>query len=323
MRASEIASLTDGRLLGDDVLLKRLSPLYCAQEGDLSLVAWPKDTKLARKTKASCLLAPLSWVADYADEIEVTLIAIDTMDEAFKALANLQAQGFLVALERVVNRFIDTRATVAPSAFVGRAHVAARVSIGPNAFIGDDVVLEEDVEVYPGAVVHGPTRIGERSKIGSNSVIGFAPFVPLHGESLSPLGGVEIAHDVELGALCTVDRGLLGLTRIMERSRLDNMVHCGHDVFIGSDVVIAGQSGLAGFAQVGSGATIGGQAGVGPQIVIGEGARLSGKSFAHSDIGALEIWSGNPSLPHAHYLRAYGKARRDKGRVYGRSNNDF
>jgi UDP-3-O-[3-hydroxymyristoyl] glucosamine N-acyltransferase len=127
---------------------------------------------------------------------------------------------------------------------------------------------------------------------------------------LPSLGAVLIEDGASIGALCSIAKALIGVTTIGEASQLDNMVHCGHDAVIGKNVVIAAQSGLAGFAQIGDGVTIGGQSGVAPHVVIEHSARLSGKSFAHKDIRAFEIWSGNPSLPHALYLRDYARAKR-------------
>lgn len=300
--------------MGDDILIEKLAPLYCANEGDLSVVAWSKDTRLAKNTRASCLLVPISWAADYADEINASMIVVDDLNGAFLALARLQREGLLLPLKRVNEKALHPSCNISPNAFVGRAQIAQGVFIAPGAFIGNDVILEEEVYVSPGAVIQGPTRIGPRSKIGSNSVIGGAAF-----SEFNSLGGVKLGAEVELGALCTVDRGLLGLTSIMDKSRLDNMVHCGHDVFIGKDVIIAAQSALAGFAQVHDGASIGGKSGVAPQVVIGKGARLSAVSFAHCDIKDLEIWSGNPSLPHSQYLRAYARDKRYKsGTSYGK-----
>ncbi|HXW53454.1 MAG TPA: UDP-3-O-(3-hydroxymyristoyl)glucosamine N-acyltransferase, partial [Myxococcota bacterium] len=99
------------------------------------------------------------------------------------------------------------------------------------------------------------------------------------------------------------------------------MVHIGHDVRIGENVIVAGQSGLAGFVWIDKNVTLGGQVGVAPHVRIGEGARISGKSMVHCDIRPREIWSGNPSVPHAVYLRAYGQLM--KTRKTGRGGKHY
>jgi UDP-3-O-[3-hydroxymyristoyl] glucosamine N-acyltransferase len=150
-------------------------------------------------------------------------------------------------------------------------------------------------------------------QIGANSVIGspgFIPFGVVHARCLPCFGSVHIDEGVRIGALCTIDRGFLGVTRIGSNTLIDNMVHVGHDVDIGAGVIIAAQTGIAGFVRIGDRATLGGQVGIKPHATVGTGARVSGKSLVHCDIENDAIWSGNPSLPHAQYLRAYGQLKR-------------
>ncbi|HXW60674.1 MAG TPA: hypothetical protein VEK06_03955, partial [Myxococcota bacterium] len=237
---------------------------------------------------------------------------VDDFTSVFNTLSLLQQQQGLFLPQERVRGFIDPSAQISPKTHVGRAYIAGGVIIHTGAYIDDDVFIDEGAVINPGVVIHGPSHIGRYSIIGSNSVIGSKAFVPYKEKTLESLGGTFIGEEVEIGALCTIDRGLIGNTRIMNKSRLDNMVHCGHDAYVGRDVAIAAQSGLAGFAKLCDGVSVGGQSGVGPQVVIGTGARLSGKSFAHRDIKSWEIWSGNPALPHSQYLRAYARDKRYK-----------
>ena len=163
-------------------------------------------------------------------------------------------------------------------------------------------------------IVHSRVVLRDRVHVGSDWVIGFAGFVPFGTEDAQCLpcfGSVHIEEGVRIGALCTIDCGFLGATRIGKNSLLDNMVHVGHDVDINESVIIAAQSGLAGFVRLESLVTLGGQVGIKPHVTVEEGARISGKSLVHCDIKKYEIWSGNPSVPHAVYLRAYGQLMRN------------
>ena len=90
-----------------------------------------------------------------------------------------------------------------------------------------------------------------------------------------------LENNIRIGALCTVDRGLIGATLIKNNCLIDNHVHIGHDVELSAKVVIAAQTGLAGFVQIGEGATLGGQTGVAPHVVIGAYARVSAKTLVH------------------------------------------
>lgn len=261
-------------MLGDDGEISGIKPLSSAGKEDLSFILWPKDIKKAKKTNARCVIGELGLISYYADQFPSTLIAVEDMAVTFERLKDLTA----LRNERA-----------AP-------------------LIGEGTTIE------PGAIIHRNVRIGRNCYIGANSVVGGKAFVP-YGENphvnLCSLGEVIIKDNVRLGALCTVDAGLIGATFIDEHTLIDNMVHIGHDVVIGKNVTIAAQSGFAGLVQVEDEVTIYGQVGVAPHVVIGKGARISGKSMVHCDIKAYEIWSGNPSLPHPLYLRAYGKLMRE------------
>jgi UDP-3-O-[3-hydroxymyristoyl] glucosamine N-acyltransferase len=310
MFARELSSLMGGRLIGEDVQLLGLAPLYGATSSDLSFMAWPKDGRLAKKTSAGAIIAPSDWVAEYADECQSALIAVGDIAKSFAVLADLQSRDLFKPWPRVISQKISPGATLCKSARVGLACIGDQTKIGSFSMIGDDVVIGQGSIIGSHVVIEGPARIGDNCVIGSSSVIGAEAFVPLFSAMLPSLGGVLIENDVSLGALCSVAKGLIGQTTIRQECRLDNMVHCGHDVIIGRGVAIAAQSGLAGFVQVGDGVSIGGQSGVAPHVVIEHSARLSGKSFAHKNMGAFEVWSGNPSLPHALYLREYARAKR-------------
>lgn len=273
MLVSEIAKILGGRMFGDDGEISGIKPLFYAKDTDLSFILWPKDIKAAKTSKAKCLIAEFDLVAHHADKYTNSMIAVEDMASSFVKLKDLS---FLVQKKTPV--------------------------------------IKENTVIEPGAVIHDNVQIGKNCYIGANSVIGsnaFAPFSKVPLVNLCSLGDVIIKDNVRIGALCTVDKGLIGSTVIGEHTIIDNMVHVGHDVLIGKNVAIAAQSGLAGFVQIGDEVTIFGQVGVSPHCVIGKGARISGKSMVHCDIKPYEIWSGNPSLPHALYLRAYGKLKRE------------
>jgi|SRR5579871_4089130 len=312
MRASEIAQTLDGRLLGDDLSLSAIAPLIDAASNDLAFVIWPKDIRAAKKSLAGCLMAELSVAADIADQITCSLIAIDNFFDAFCLLKGMIKEKKLGpwAKAHEAASTIEQGAEVHQSAivtdsYIGHgAKIGAYAVIGPGSFIGNHTVVEV------GAKIFDDVYVGAHCRIGANSVLGAQGFIP-YGispcKSLPSLGTVRIGDFVHIGALCTVDRGLCGPTVISNHTLIDNMTHIGHDVKIGESVVIAGQSGFAGFVTVDSFVTIGGQVGIAPHIHIGEWARISGKSMVHCDIKPYEIWSGNPSVPHATYLRAYGQ----------------
>lgn len=294
MWLSEIANALGGRLLGDDKFVFGIEPLFCAEVTDLSLVIWPKDIKFAKKCRAGGLILELDVAADFADLFDISLIVVDSLKTTFSVLADLIEQGGFSknTPNELRARTIDKDAMVHPSAVIGKAHIGAGTAISA------------------GVVIHDGVHVGAGCRIGANSVIGAHGFIPYgvnNSVNLQSLRSVFIDDQVQIGSLCTVDAGLLGNTHIKKNTMIDNMVHVGHDVVIGENVVIAAQSGFAGFVRISEHVTIGGQVGVAPHVLIGTGARISGKSMVHCDIKPYEIWSGNPSVPHSIYLRAYGR----------------
>jgi len=155
-----------------------------------------------------------------------------------------------------------------------RVHVGPGSHIGAGVRIGDDSVLRSNVVVYPGA------RIGSRVVVHAGTVLGSDGFGYVRDnstgryETFPQVGRLVIEDDVELGALCTVDRGAIGDTVIGRGSKLDNQVHVAHNVKIGRDVVIAAQTGVAGSSVIEDGAIVAGQVGIADHVVIGAGAIL-------------------------------------------------
>jgi UDP-3-O-[3-hydroxymyristoyl] glucosamine N-acyltransferase len=313
MRISEIAAHLGARLLGEDGEVSSCAPIFKAGPRDLSLLAWPKDIRLAKRTRIGALLISTDWAADYADEIPSSLLVIDNLTEAFKRLFILLKQG-LNQQSLVTQASIHASARVSPQAYVGLAHVGAQSIISPGAIISDDVVIGSNCHISSGVFIASGTRLGDNNFVGANSVIGSEAFAPFEDQVLCSLGNVVIKNNIRIGALCTIDRALLGSTLINNNCLLDNHVHVGHDAELGEKVVIAAQTGLAGFVQIGEGATLGGQVGVAPHVMIGAHARVSAKTFVHKALGSYEICSGNPGLAHEQYLSVYKKNTKTKSR---------
>lgn len=312
MLISEIASHLGARLLGEDGEVSGLEPLFRAGVKDLSVLAWPKDIRPAKSSTAAALLISSSWAADYADEISCSLIIIDDLNRAFIKLAELLAQNFLSKEAPITKTHIHKSAQVSPTAHVGAAQVGAGSIIGPGVIISNDVIVGNNSIIGAGVFIGSRSRIGDNCSIGAHSVVGSDAFAPFEDQVLSSLGRVVLENNIRIGALCTVDRGLIGTTLIKNNCLLDNHVHVGHDAELSPKVVIAAQTGLAGFVQIGEGATLGGQAGVAPHVVIGAYARVSAKTLVHKRLKSYEICSGNPGLAHQLYLRAYKKNTRIK-----------
>jgi UDP-3-O-[3-hydroxymyristoyl] glucosamine N-acyltransferase len=118
------------------------------------------------------------------------------------------------------------------------------------------------------------------------------------------VGRCVIGDDVEIGANTTIDRGSIDDTVIGPGTKIDNLVHIGHNVRIGALCLIMAQVGIAGSTYVEDGAILAGQAGLAGHLTVGKGARLGAQAGAFGDVPAGETWSGYPARPHKEALRA-------------------
>lgn len=206
------------------------------------------------------------------------------------------------------------------TAVVGENVILGRdVSIGPGAVLGDNVILGDQCTIQAGAKLYSHTYLGARVLVQAGAVLGSTGFGyvrdPATGEYLPfpQQGTLVIEDDVEIGANSTIDRGALGETRIGRGSKLDNLVHVGHNVRIGRNVVIAAQTGISGSSVIEDGAIIAGQVGIAEHVTIGAGVILGAKCGVPSGKkirGAGEVFWGIPARPIREYLRDLAKLRR-------------
>jgi UDP-3-O-[3-hydroxymyristoyl] glucosamine N-acyltransferase len=181
--------------------------------------------------------------------------------------------------------------------------------IAPGCVIGNDVAIGEHCVLHANVTVYDHVRIGSRVILHAGSVIGadgfgFA-FTGERYEKFPQIGTVEIGDDVEVGANACIDRAALGVTRIGEGTKLDNMVHVAHNCQIGRHVVIAAQTGFSGAVAVGDYAVVGGQVGVGDkariesQAVVGSGAGILTSKIVRA---GEPVW-GTPARPLQQHLQ--------------------
>ena len=199
-----------------------------------------------------------------------------------------------------------------------RAVVAAGVSIGPFVFIGPDVEVGAGTTIHPNVVITGDVRIGQRVVVGPGTVIGVDGFGyrTRNGrhERLPHSGRIVIEDDVELGANVTVARARDGReTRIGRGTKVDCLVHIGHNVTIGRDCLIVAQTGIAGSAVIGDGVTLAGQVGVSDHVRIGAGAVVYARSAVFRSIPPGAHYSGMPARPHGQMRRFWARLWRQYG----------
>ena len=312
MNAVELAAQLGCVLEGRNREVTGAAALEAASENDVAFVAQRKLFEAANESSAGCMIAP----PEYSIPKHQSVIRAAAPRVVFgRALTFLYPDR---ALQPGIHASACVRnsATVSPLAEVGPlcsvdegSAIGAHTRLSPGCHIGRDVRIGEHCLLHAGVIIADRCRIGDRVILHSGCVLGADGFgfTPTdHGWTKFPqVGTVEVEDDVEIGANSCVDRAALGRTRIGAGTKIDNMVHVGHNCDIGRHVVIAAQTGLSGSVTVGDGAVIGGQVGIGDKARIEAGAVIgSGSGILSSKIvrAGQPVW-GTPARPLKEYLR--------------------
>jgi UDP-3-O-[3-hydroxymyristoyl] glucosamine N-acyltransferase len=326
VRVKELAAFLQAPFEGDGELeLRRAAALDEAGAGDLSFVTRGRAWNLAASSPAGCLLVPL----DFDNSTHRTVVRTANPRAAVaKAIRKLHPR--IEASPGIhPSAVLGPGAVVAPGAHIGPfvsigagARVGAGTFIDAGSVIGDYVVIGERCTIHPHVTVYRDVTIGREVVLHSGVVIGADGFgyVLNDGiwENFPQIGRVEIGDRVEIGANACVDRAALGVTRIGDGTKLDNMVHVGHNCQIGRNVVVAAQTGFSGGVIVEDYAVIGGQVGIGDKARIESGAVLgSGSGVLTSKIvrAGQPMW-GTPARPlrqHLQELAVLSRLAKKKG----------
>lgn len=315
--AKEIADFVQARLVGDgSVQLTGVSSIHSASLGDLVFVEDERSLPAAISSSASAVIA-----GDFAGS---GLNGKPVLVHGQPRLAFARAAKLLCCAP-ARKPGIHPAAIVHPSAQIAKSAVIdERVVIrggvtigdgswiGAGSVIGENAIIGQSCELYPNVTVYRGVRLGNRVIVHSGAVLGSDGFGYVRDEKTSryekfpQIGRLEIEDDVEIGANSTVDRGALDLTRIARGTKIDNLVHVGHNVQIGEDVVIAAQTGLSGSAVIENNVVMGGQVGIADHVRIESGAILGAQSGIPSKKvirGKGVIFWGTPARPIREYLR--------------------
>jgi UDP-3-O-[3-hydroxymyristoyl] glucosamine N-acyltransferase len=194
----------------------------------------------------------------------------------------------------------------------GNAVIGENSRIGAGAFIGAGVKIGRDCVIYPNVTIYPQTAMGDRVMVHSGAVLGSDGFGyvrdPKSGryEKFPQVGRLVIEDDVEIGANTTIDRGALDETRIGRGTKLDNLVHIGHNCRLGENVVVAAQTGLSGSIVIEKDVVLGGQVGIGEHARVEEGVMLGGQGGILPNKvlrGKGVVFWGTPAQPVRQYLK--------------------
>ena len=212
---------------------------------------------------------------------------------------------------------LASRVSVAAGAVIETgAHIGAGSRIEAGAIICQGVRIGAQCHIYPNVVVYAGTTLGDRVVVHAGAVLGADGFGYVRDDisgaytQFPQQGTLVIEDDVEIGANSTVDRGALKETRIRRGTKIDNLVHVGHNCDIGEDVILVALTGISGSSSVGNGAVIAGQVGIGDHVQIGPGVILggqagvlSGKTLTNEGLRPGTVLWGTPARPLKQVLR--------------------
>jgi len=203
--------------------------------------------------------------------------------------------------------------SLGPHAVIGGdARIGDGSMIGAGAFVGYGVVIGAECRIYPRVVLYSGVELGDRVIVHAGAVLGSDGFGYVRDAATGEYvqfpqqGRLVIEDGVEIGANSTVDRGALDETRIARGVKIDNLVHIGHNVAVGKDVVIAAQTGISGSSVIGDNAIVGGQVGIGDHATVGEHVILGSGSgvLPHKKVkGPGVVFWGRPARPLKQYLK--------------------
>lgn len=201
-----------------------------------------------------------------------------------------------VKLVKYFRPFVPSDKMVSESALIGQDTV-----VMPGAFIGHHVSIGNNCIIHPNVTIYDHTEIGDNVIIHAGTVLGADAFYFKRRkerisqyDKLESCGRVIIHDDVEIGAGCTIDKGVSGDTIIGRGTKLDNQVHIGHGTVIGSNCLFAAQVGIAGKAHIEDEVILWGQVGVNKDLTIGRGAVVYAQSGVPSSLEGGKVYFGSP-----------------------------
>lgn len=313
IRLSEMAKRLDCSYKGKGTtMISGVATLEDAEKGDLVFLAHRKYRNQLERTKASAAIIPEDETFDRIPIIKSTnpqLSFIKALQYFFKPYRPAPGTHSL--------------AYVSPTAKIGKdVAIGAFVHIGDGVVIGSRTVIFPFVAIYPGVkvgrncIIHSHVSIREESVIGNRviihngAVIGSDGFGYIQDNKKSHIkipqrGVVVIENDVEIGANTTIDRAFLGKTIIKKGTKIDNLVQIAHNVEVGSDVILAAQTGIAGSSKIGKKVIAGGQVGIADHVEIGDRVIMAAKSGVTKSIPADAMVAGIPHLDIREWRKAW------------------
>jgi len=276
----QIAEFIDADFAGDpEFLISGMNEIHMVQNGDLTFVDHPKYYAKALNSKATTII-----INKKVDCPEGKALLFH--DDPFAAY---------VSLVKLFRPFVPANTMISPEAEIGEGTI-----IQPGAFIGNQVRIGTNCLIHANVSIYDHTVIGNNVIIHSGSVIGADAYYfqrkPEGYRKFESCGRVVIEDNVEIGALCCIDKGVSGDTIISYGTKTDNHIQVGHDTYIGKHCLIGSHAAIAGVTRIEDDVILWGRVAINKDIVIGKGAVILALSGVDKSLEGGKAYYGVPAI---------------------------
>ena len=302
----KLAGFTNDRIVGkSNIIIKKISSIESADTNSITFIDNKKYFKNLDSTKAGACIISDEGLSKYTSKGRLSFLVSKNPYLSYVKLLyifypdaiNLNKNKINVSKSSQISKNADLKDNVS----IGdNTIINSFTSIGPNVYIGKNCFIGNNVSI-------SNTYIGNNVIIQDGTIIGQDGFGYVNNGKkyikVPQIGIVKINDDVEIGSNCAIDRGSLNYTEIKKGVKIDNLVHIAHNVVIGENTVIAGQTGIAGSSSIGKNVLMGGQVGISGHLSINDNVQIGAQSGVTKNISKNSIVSGTPSVNLKTYLK--------------------
>lgn len=307
---TEIARLIDGNIVGEtEITITGVASIDSATPRDITFAVEP-HLEAGERSAAGAVIIP-----DTVMSYRKTAIRVANPRAAFTKLLEIFTPPLDIPREVHPTAVIGSDVTIGknvailPYAVIGNhAVIGDDVTLYPHTYVGQSATVGEGSIVYPNVTIREFCKIGKRVIIHSGAVIGsdgfgFVTEGGVHTK-VPQVGNVVLEDDVEIGACVGIDRATTGSTVVKKGTKIDNLVHLGHNVVVGENCLFVAQTGIAGSTTIGSNVTFAGQCGSVGHISVGDNCVFAARTGLTNHVPSDVFYAGFPARPHKEWLRA-------------------
>ena len=307
--ASQITELIEGDLQGNsNLVIRGAYDLVPGKKFHISFLNNDSNLDSLRNSLSDLIIVSQNLKLDIIDKSLIfvenpKLSFFKVVNSYFKFTLNEVSNGICPSAKISSSSIIANNARVGSNVFIeDNVEIHSGVSIGPNSYIGQNSSIGENSIIHPNVSIYNNVKIGKNVIINSGCILGASGFgIIQKNKSLMQVphvGNVIIKDDVVLGACCTVDRATMSSTIIEKGTKIDGQVHVAHNVRIGKNCIVAGQSAIGGSSRLGDNVILGGQVGIIDNLIIGDNCKVAAKSAVMKSLESNMTVSGIPAIDH-------------------------